>query len=120
MTYQHLRTESDVRAVAMENPEGQPVRFTPQAVYDIACGFARFVSEKLQKPLEQLRIAVAQDAEGHYGPVFRKSITPSLSGISPISDLGFVTADAGTQSTPVMLRAVTPAAPLKRTAHVVR
>ena len=65
-------------------------------------------------------LAVAQDAEGHYGPVFRKSITPSLSGISPISDLGFVTADAGTQSTPVMLRAVTPAAPLKRTAHVVR
>ena len=59
MTYQHLRTESDVRAVAMENPEGQPVRLTPQAVYDIACGFARFVSEKLQKPLEQLRIAVA-------------------------------------------------------------
>ena len=33
MTYQHLRTESDVRAVAMENPEGQPVRLTPQAVY---------------------------------------------------------------------------------------
>ena len=65
-------------------------------------------------------LAVAQDAEGHYGPVFRKSITPSLSGVSPISDLGFVTADAGTQSTPVMLRAVTPAAPLKRTAHVVR
>ena len=63
---------------------------------------------------------MAQDAEGHYGPVFRKSITPSLSGISPISDLGFVTADAGTQSTPVMLRAVTPAAPLNRTAHVVR
>lgn len=65
-------------------------------------------------------LAVAQDAEGHYGPVFRKSITPSLSGVSLISDLGFVTADAGTQSTPVMLRAVTPAAPLKRTAHVVR
>jgi len=33
---------------------------------------------------------------------------------------GSVPADAGTQSTPVMLRAVTPAAPLKRTAHVVR
>ena len=50
----------------------------------------------------------------------RASRPRSAGGRVPISDLGFVTADAGTQSTPVMLRAVTPAAPLKRTAHVVR
>lgn len=102
MTYQHLRTESDVRAVAMENPEGQPVRLTPQAVYDIACGFARFVSEKLQKPLEQLRIAVAQDCRLS-GPLLMPRLQQGL------ADMGVQVFDCGLSTTPSMfMSTVTP------------
>lgn len=102
MTYQHLRTESDVRAVAMENPEGQPIRLTPQAVYDIACGFARFVSEKCNKPLDQLRIAVAQDCRLS-GPILMPHLQQGL------VDMGATVFDCGLSTTPSMfMSTVTP------------
>lgn len=32
-------------------------------------------------------LAMAKDAEGHFGPVFRKSLTVGIDGVSPIEEL---------------------------------
>lgn len=95
MNYQHLRTESDIRAVAMENGEGLPVRLTPQAVYDIAAGFIRFVSKKLNKPAEELRIGVARDCRLS-GPVLMPRLQQGL------ADAGASVFDCGLSTTPSM------------------
>ncbi|MDL2225651.1 phosphomannomutase/phosphoglucomutase [Eubacteriales bacterium OttesenSCG-928-M02] len=95
MDYQHLRTESDVRAVAMENPDGLPVRLTPQAVYDIAAGFALFVSKKLGKPVEALRMGIARDCRLS-GPTLIQALKQGL------VDVGVQVYDCGISTTPSM------------------
>ncbi len=48
-------------------------------------------------------IAVAEDADGNYGPVFRKSLTPDPAKASPISDLGLEAPDAKPQTAPIVM-----------------
>lgn len=50
-------------------------------------------------------IAVAEDADGNYGPIFRKGLTPDPANVSPISDLGFEVPSAKQQSAPIVLHA---------------
>ena len=50
-------------------------------------------------------IAVAEDADGNYGPVFRKGLTPEQSKAAPISDLGLEAPDAKTQAAPIVVHA---------------
>ena len=98
MVYQHLRTESDVRAVAMENAGGLPVRLTPQAVYDIASGFAFFVAQKLHRPVDALRIGIARDCRLS-GPTLIQALAQGL------VDVGVQVYDCGISTTPSMFMA---------------
>ena len=48
---------------------------------------------------------MAEDADGNYGPIFRKGLTPDPANVSPISDLGFEVPSAKQQSAPIVLHA---------------
>ncbi len=60
MDYSKLQNGSDVRGVAMEGVEGQPVNLTAEAVRDIAAAFVLFLRERLHK--NELRIAIGRDS----------------------------------------------------------
>ena len=55
-----LQNGSDVRGVAIDGVEGEPVNLTPEAVNRIASGFAKFLTDKLGK--QNLKIAVGHDS----------------------------------------------------------
>lgn len=57
-----LQNGSDVRGVAVEGIEGQPVTLTGEAANRIAQAFARWLSAKTRKPAEDLRISVGHDS----------------------------------------------------------
>ena len=44
--YKYLQNGSDIRGVAIEGVQGEPVTLTPAAATDIARAFARFTAEK--------------------------------------------------------------------------
>ena len=60
MNYKQLQNGSDIRGVALEGIQDEPVTLTNQAVYDLARGFARFLRNKLGK--QQLTIALGHDS----------------------------------------------------------
>ena len=60
MSYKHLQNGSDIRGVALEGIQDEPVTLTNQAVYDLARGFARFLRKKLNK--DNLKIALGHDS----------------------------------------------------------
>ena len=57
-----LQNGSDVRGVAIAGVEGEIVNLTSEAVNRIASGFAKFLSDKLGKPVENLKISVGHDS----------------------------------------------------------
>lgn len=60
MNYKQLQNGSDIRGVALEGIQDEPVTLTNQAVYDLARGFARFLRNKTGK--QQLTIALGHDS----------------------------------------------------------
>ncbi|MBR2366666.1 MAG: phosphomannomutase/phosphoglucomutase [Oscillospiraceae bacterium] len=60
MDYKNLRNGSDIRGVALEGIEGQPVTLTEQACKDIGRGFALWLKKRLGK--DTLRVAVGRDS----------------------------------------------------------
>ena len=62
-----LQNGSDVRGVAVEGIEGQPVTLTGEAANRIAQAFARWLSAKTRKPAEDLRISVGHDSRTQGG-----------------------------------------------------
>jgi len=57
-----LKNGSDIRGIASEGIEGLHINLTDDAVFKIACGFVRFVSEKLGKKPEELKLAIGHDS----------------------------------------------------------
>lgn len=60
MDYKNLRNGSDIRGVALDGVEGQPVNLTEQACKDIGRGFALWLKKRLGK--DTLRVAVGRDS----------------------------------------------------------
>ena len=60
MDYKKLQNGSDIRGVALEGIEGQPVNLTEQACKDIGRGFALWLKNRLGK--DSLRVAVGRDS----------------------------------------------------------
>lgn len=57
-----LQNGSDVRGVAVDGVDGEPVNFLPEAANRIAGGFVKFLAEKLGKKPQELKISVGHDA----------------------------------------------------------
>ncbi len=60
MEYKKLQNGSDIRGVAMEGVEGQPVNLTDEAVRNIGAAFVVYLQKRLQK--EKLHIAIGRDS----------------------------------------------------------
>ena len=60
MNYKHLQNGSDIRGVALEGIQDEPVTLTEQAVYDLARGFAKYLKNKTGK--ETLKVALGHDS----------------------------------------------------------
>lgn len=57
-----LQNGSDVRGIAVEGVEGEPVTLPVEAVNRIASGFVMWLAQKLEKPADKLKIAVGHDS----------------------------------------------------------
>lgn len=57
-----LQNGSDIRGVAVEGVEGEPVTLTQHEVECIAGAFAKWLSEKTGKSIDSLRVAVGRDS----------------------------------------------------------
>lgn len=62
MKYMRLQNGSDVRGIALDGVEGQPVNLTPDIASFIAAAFVEHVAETSDRAKEELTIAVGHDS----------------------------------------------------------
>lgn len=91
--YSKLQNGSDVRGVSLEGVPGEAVNFTNNETYYLAISFATWLSTKLDKPVDTLKVAVSCDS--------RLSASSLKKGIfSGLAKLGVTPVDCGISSTP--------------------
>lgn len=101
MEYGKLQNGSDIRGVALENPEGQPVTLTERACRDIARGFALWLCRR-REGTGPLRVSVGRDSRLS-GPAMAAWTAEAL------AEAGILVTDLGLTSTPAMfMSTVTP------------
>ncbi|MCK5825894.1 MAG: hypothetical protein KAG93_02570, partial [Desulfuromusa sp.] len=90
-----LQNGSDIRGVAITGVAGQPVTLHDPIVRSIGFAFAQWLSERLEKPIDQLKISV-----GHDSRLSANQIKTSIfQGLTTAGAMGF---DCGLASTPAM------------------
>lgn len=92
--YKHLKSGTDIRGIASDI-FGGTINLTDEAVYDIARGFARFLSQKTGKKPCALRIAVGHDSRITAGRI-------KTQVISALMAEGVSVGDCALSSTPAM------------------
>ena len=60
--YKQFKSGTDIRGVAVESVEGQPVNLTDEAVRHMADGFVLWLSEKVGKSADKLKISIGRDS----------------------------------------------------------
>lgn len=93
--YKQFKSGTDIRGVASEGVEGQPVNLTDEVVRNMAGGFARFLGNKLSKRITELKVAVGRDSRIS-GPRIADIV------IKTLSDYGIEVLDCGLATTPSM------------------
>ena len=93
LEYKKLQNGSDVRGVAMDGIEGQPVTLTAEAVSNIARAFVLFLQERTGK--SELRLSIGRDSR-------LSGEALSNAAAKGILDMGADVADFGLASTPSM------------------
>jgi len=93
-----LQNGSDIRGVAVDGVEGEPVTLTTSEVEYIAGAFAQWLSNKTGKPIDSLKVAVGRDSRIS-GPELMTGVLKGLTinGLSALS--------CGIASTPSMFMA---------------
>ncbi len=94
MDYSKLQNGSDIRGVALEGIQGQPITLTETVCRDIGRGFALWLSSKTGKS-NGIRVAVGRDS---------RLSGPTLSGwiCDAMAQQGILVTDFGMASTPAM------------------
>ena len=94
-----LQNGSDVRGIAVEGVEGENVNLTTEAVNRIASGFVEFLSKKLNKSQNELKIAIGNDSRIS-APQIKEAAVKALvaSGVEVL--------DCGLASTPAMFMSI--------------
>lgn len=93
--YKQFKSGTDIRGVASEGVEGQPVNLTDEVVRNMAGGFARFLGNKLSKKITDMKVAVGRDSRIS-GPRIAEIV------IKTLSDYGIEVLDCGLATTPSM------------------
>jgi len=96
--YKKLQNGSDIRGVALEGIEDQDVTLSELEVFNISRSFVLWLSEKLNRPPSDIKIAVGRDSRIS-GPAL---IEASLNGIVTQEAVAI---DTGLSSTPAMFMA---------------
>lgn len=93
--YLKLQNGSDVRGVAMEGVEGEPVNLTSDEAFYIAAAFTEYVAETCGKKTEELKLSVGHDS--------RLSADDLKNGaLNGIRTMGALAVDCALASTPSM------------------
>lgn len=98
-TMMKLANGSDVRGVAVEGVEGEPVNLTPEAANRIARGFVEFLAGKTGKKKNELAIAVGHDSRISAGSLKRAVLSALVSE-------GVRATDCAMASTPAMFMSI--------------
>lgn len=93
--YKQFKSGTDIRGVASEGVEGQPVNLTDEVVRNMAGGFARFLGNKLSNKITDMKVAVGRDSRIS-GPGIAEIV------IKTLSDYGVEVIDCGLATTPSM------------------
>ena len=93
MELMKLRNESDIRGIASEGIEGQHVNLTDEAVYELSCGFFKWLSQRLGK--KDLRVGIGRDSRIS-GPHILEVVENAA------KDMGVKLYNTGLASTPAM------------------
>ena len=91
--YKKLQNGSDIRGVAMDGIEGQPVTLSAEAVMNIAKAFVLFLQERTGK--SELRLSIGRDSRLSGEALLKSAATGILA-------MGADLADFGLASTPSM------------------
>lgn len=94
-----LQNGSDVRGVAVDGVEGQPVNLTGEAANVISMAFAKWLAQKTNKAVTELRIGVGHDSRISAEPL-------KLSVLQGLTACGATAVDCGLASTPSMFMSV--------------
>ena len=76
--WKQLKSGTDIRGVAMEGVEGQPVQLTDEVVERIIASFAAWLSDKTGKPCRDLTVSIGRDSRLS-GPRILRAATAALS-----------------------------------------
>ena len=76
--WKRLKSGTDIRGVAMDGVEGQPVQLTDETVRRIAAAFAAWLSDKTGTPCRELTVSVGRDSRLS-GPRIRNAAVAALS-----------------------------------------
>ena len=93
--YRALQNGSDIRGVALEGIPGEPVNLTAAAAADLAAAFGVWLSQRLDKPLEQLTVSIGRDSRLS-GPALAQAAATGL------LEEGVQVIDCAMASTPAM------------------
>jgi phosphomannomutase len=93
--WKDLKSGTDIRGVAIEGVEGEPVNLTDDVVDKISAGFAEWLVKNTGKQAGELTISVGRDSRLS-GPRIRDEVINSLTGS------GVNVIDCGLASTPAM------------------
>jgi len=101
-TWQRLQNGSDIRGVALEGVEGEPVNLMPDTAYKLGQAFVTWLAKKLSKTAADLVISVGRDSRIS-GPALTASLADGMMSI------GAQVYDFDLASTPAMfMSTVTP------------
>lgn len=90
-----LQNGSDIRGVALEGVEGQPVNLTESVVRTLGFAFGKWLATKTGKPVADLNVSVGHDSRLS-APMVKRGVFQGL------AQAGCRTADCGLASTPAM------------------
>ncbi len=93
--YKAFKSGTDIRGVALEGVEGQHVNLTDEVVASMADGFALWLSERVEKPVEELTISIGRDSRVS-GPRIAAAVASAL------KNAGVRVLDCSLASTPSM------------------
>lgn len=93
--WKHFKSGTDIRGVAIDGVEGEPLDLTDDVVENMAAGFAAWLSKRAGKPAGELRISVGRDSRLS-GPRIRDAV------VNGLTSAGAGVTDCGLASTPAM------------------
>ncbi len=93
--WKHFKSGTDIRGVAIDGVEGEPLDLTDDVIDSMAAGFAAWLAANTDKPCDHLTVSVGHDSRLS-GPRIRDAVVRALTAA------GIHVLDCGLASTPAM------------------